>query len=484
MAKLHYKIHTGKQHGLEDMMEEILDEDVKYSLIILPDSSSNDGDYHLELKDIGIPCLVLDHHIYDGDTFNAVIINNQLSPNYTNKDLTGAGVVFQFCRYIDELLHTDYAWRYVDLAALGIISDMGSVLNYENRYIIKCGLEKEHKNFFFQTVLDKQAYSIGDNLNSISISFYVTPLLNALIRVGTMDEKSRLFEAFIRGHEKVPSTKRGEKGMFETLATQMARVCTNARTHQNADKDKAVENLSIRIENEGLDQHQVLVVLLREEDDFPSTLNGLIAMQLCSKYKKPTLVLRPNNEGYARGSARGPSESELPSLKRYLDSTGLFEYNAGHDMAHGSSIKIKYIDTLLEKADQELAKYDFNNEFYSVNFERKAYDEDLSAIIYDIDNYKSIWGQGCPEPLIAINNIDISKKDISVIGKNKDTIRFTVNGITYIKFHAKEMIAELENYDSMRLEVIGRANVNEWMGKFTPQVMINNYSVCDNSLMF
>ena len=150
-AKLHYKVHTGKQHGLEDMMDEIVEDDIKYSLIILPDSSSNDEEYHLELKDIGIPCLVLDHHIYDGNTFNAVIINNQLSPNYTNKDLTGAGVVYQFCRYIDEKLGINYADNFIDLAALGIISDMGSVLNYENRYIIKRGLEKTHKNFFFQT---------------------------------------------------------------------------------------------------------------------------------------------------------------------------------------------------------------------------------------------------------------------------------------------------------------------------------------------
>lgn len=195
-------------------------------------------------------------------------------------------------------------------------------------------------------------------------------------------------------------------------------------------------------------------------------------------------MLRPNKEGYARGSARGPSDTEFPSLKRYLDSTGLFEYNAGHDMAHGSSIKIKYINELLEKSDKELSCYDFNSEFYSVNFVRKAFDEDIENIVYDIDNYKSIWGQGCPEPIIAITNLDISKKDISVIGKNKDTIRFTINGITYIKFHAKEMIANLSNYDNMRLEIIGRASVNEWMGKRSPQIFIDNYNVIDNTLIF
>mgnify|MGYP003289183667 CR=1 FL=1 len=66
-------------------------------------------------------------------------------------------------------------------------------------------------------------------MNYISIAFYVTPLINALIRVGTMEEKENLFLAFIDGEKIVPSTKRGEKGMNEKLATQVVRNCVNAR---------------------------------------------------------------------------------------------------------------------------------------------------------------------------------------------------------------------------------------------------------------
>ena len=82
-------------------------------------------------------------------------------------------------------------------------------------YIDKQGLEKPIKNFLFQSFLDKQSYSIGARMNYISIAFYVTPLINALIRVGTMEEKENLFLAFIDGEKIVPSTKRGEKGMNE-----------------------------------------------------------------------------------------------------------------------------------------------------------------------------------------------------------------------------------------------------------------------------
>ena len=66
---------------------------------------------------LGTSVLVLDHHITDTElSENAVIINNQLSPNYKNKELTGAGVVYQFCRYLglklgNPLLISIWTWR-------------------------------------------------------------------------------------------------------------------------------------------------------------------------------------------------------------------------------------------------------------------------------------------------------------------------------------------------------------------------------------
>jgi len=43
----------------------------------------------------------------------------------------------------------------------------------------------------------------------------------------------------------VPSTKRGEKGLTETISTQSARNCTNAKARQNREKDKAMDLLNI-----------------------------------------------------------------------------------------------------------------------------------------------------------------------------------------------------------------------------------------------
>ena len=102
---IEYWLHENKQHGLQDHIDRLMEENHSYDLIILPDSSSNDATYHDMLETIHIPCLILDHHITDVKlSDNAIVVNNQLSPEYKNKDLTGAGIVYQFCRYIDSLI--------------------------------------------------------------------------------------------------------------------------------------------------------------------------------------------------------------------------------------------------------------------------------------------------------------------------------------------------------------------------------------------
>jgi single-stranded-DNA-specific exonuclease len=53
-------------------------------------------------------------------------------------------------------------------------------------------------------------------------------------------------------------------------------------------------------------------------------------MKCAARYQKPTLVLRENNKGYSRGSARGINNSKLEDLKGYLTELGLFEYCQGH----------------------------------------------------------------------------------------------------------------------------------------------------------
>lgn len=489
--QIDYILHEGKGHGLSDTIDTILDDidknERKLRYVILPDSSSNDYDYHEQLAALQIKCLILDHHIVEDDTQfsdSAVIINNQLSPNYINKDLCGAGVTWQFCRLCDMHFGTNYADDLIDLAALGIVSDMMSMLSVENRYIVYWGL-RQIKNYYFQALCEKQSFSMGGKVNPTTIAFYITPLINALIRVGTMDEKRRCFEAFLDGHQMVPSQKRGAKGTYEEVAIESARECTNARAKQNRTLDKAVEELEIKIFKYDLLENKILFIRL-EDEDFPSELNGLTAMKLAAKYKKPTIVARLNDEGYDRGSSRGLNESALKSFKDFMNESGFFEYTAGHDNACGISILDKNLHAFHDYANEALKDIDFGENWYEVNFERFAADIDLIALIYDLAAHEDLFGQHNNEPLIHITDINLNKNEIAIIGKNADTIRIEKFGVIYLAFHAKDMIEKLANEPSntIKLEVVGRANLNHYAGRTTPQIFIEDYQIDDGTLGF
>ena len=82
---------------------------------------------------------------------------------------------------------------------------------------------------------------MGDEITPIGVAFYIVPMMNALIRVGTMEEKERLFLGLIDGRRLVPCNKRGAKGTEEFVAIESLRECTNAKSKQDRIADQMVQ---------------------------------------------------------------------------------------------------------------------------------------------------------------------------------------------------------------------------------------------------
>jgi len=307
-----------------------------------------------------------------------------LSEDYPNKDLSGVGVVYKFFELFEAMTDTDITVpinEYRDLVALGMISDVMKMYSLENRYICKYGLSHIN-NIFFRTLVKKQCYSlfgIGEDkwtdsyysngeLTQLKVAFYITPLINALIRVGSPIEKERLFEAFVTPNKNVPSTKRGEKGKEETISTQSARNCTNAKSRQTKERDKAAELLDIQISNNCLDTNKILV-LSADDLDVSNTLTGLCAMNVAAKYKKPVLLGRLSPDGKEiKGSIRSFDNSPLPNLKDFLQESGLMNFVEGHQGAAGFGIPANNVDKLVEYANEKLKDVNFNEGYYEADF--------------------------------------------------------------------------------------------------------------------
>lgn len=474
-----WTLHTKKQHGMEDKIEWLMDIEKKYDLIIQPDSGSSDQKFHDTLWEYcHTPVLVLDHHIQDAPTADyTVIINNQCSPDYENKALAGAGVTWQFFRYVDFREGTNDADKYIDLAALGCISDMMVGTTMENRYIFCEGLARIKNKFFFEMVRYR-AYSLGNKLTQIGIAFYITPLINGMIRSGLQEEKEMMFEAFINPDKMIPSGKRGHKGEMVNICEEVIRLCVNARARQNRMIEKMEEKVDGRIMEDGLLDNKILLVELQPEDDFPSEINGLLATRLVTKYQRPVMLGRLNSEGYSRGSIRGMNGSELTSFKDLLEDSGCMEYVQGHDNAAGYSIKESKVPQLLKYANGVLADTNFSDGYYMVDFNRDCNADDLPDIVKSVCDFSDSWGQGSPEPVFYIKNFQLAKSNFTIMGKDNNTIKFINNGITFIKFKAADFIKDIANASApIKMNIIGKANRNEYCGRITYQIFIEDWEI-------
>ena len=486
---IEYHIPDGKEHGLDTIMP-LLEHEQKYDLIILPDSSSNDYECHKKLNEMGYEILILDHHEAEKYSENAIVINNQLSKNYPNKSLSGVGVVYKFLQLLDERNGFNSADSFLDMVAVGECGDMMDLNTLENRFISDYGFS-HLKNEGLRQLIKLQGYSIfgvkleeitdsfldNASITPINAAFYIAPLVNALIRVGSSKEKELLFQSFIKGKNIVPSTKRGHKGETETIAEQSARNCYNARNRQNKEKEKALELLDIQISNDCLDDNKILI-LNADDIDVSNTLTGLCAMGVAAKYKKPVLLGRVNKEGYLKGSMRGRGESELKDFRSFLLSSGYMDYVEGHNNAAGFAIKESDVSKLYDYANKELANINFNEGFYEADFIVNGNCSYLNEMIFDLWKGKNIYGQNCPEPIIITQNLTIRPDNIKIIGAYKDTVKITFNNTTFMKFKAKELIEQLQNYPGGFIAtIVGRPSVNSWNGTETPQILIEDIEI-------
>ena len=228
-----------KMHGLKGELDRIPD-DIK--LFIIADASTNDITECNELINKGVDIIVLDHHdenyqeeseeAYDyKESINnkAIIVNNQLSPNYKNKNLSGAGIVYRFLQALDEALWEDYADDFIDLCCLGNAADVMDMRSLETRFFVNKGL-KNFKNKFLQALVEAQSFSMKGILDIHNITWYISPVINAVTRMGSMEDRELLFRAMIEQDEEFDYQKKNGDIIKENIYDRAARTAKNIKS--------------------------------------------------------------------------------------------------------------------------------------------------------------------------------------------------------------------------------------------------------------
>lgn len=490
ISKLKYILHDGKQHGLEDTVDQLLkDEETKF--VIIPDAGTNDIEQMQRLIDAGKFILCMDHHESDNwlKTDNCIIINNQIC-DYPNKNLSGAGVTWQICKAYDKIMDLENleSWnganQYIDLAALGNLSDMMDYRSVETKAIIDMGLGNIHNPFFYY-MCEKNKFSIDKmgGINYMSMAFYVTPFINAIVRSGTMEEKDLIFKSMLKFYafDKIESGKRGHKGELVPRVEEAVRIAANVKARQTKLQDAAMDLLEQRIQSGRLTENGIIVCCC-EPGEVEKNLAGLVANKIQAKYQHPCLVLtkskgKDDKEYYYRGSARNYSMSEIEDMRQLCEDTGDVEYAQGHSSAFGISIPESKLDDFIQKTNSIYSEA-AQEPVYWVDFEWFNKDIDAQKILLIAQN-KSTWGQGLPEPYIAIRDIPLTSVQLLSPDKNPTLKIHLSNGVDIMKFKSSQEEFEQFTKPNMYLTAVCRCSKNEWNGRVTAQLIIEDFYISE-----
>ena len=221
----------------------------------------------------------------------------------------------------------------------------------------------------------------------------------------------------------------------------------------------------------------------------PQNITGLVAMDISSIYKKPTLILRPVNEDgciYYRGSGRATPVEGFDSFMDALLATNIMDYVEGHDNAFGASVMEDLIPMLTEELNAALSNVDFENSL----FVHCCMDDENwnSTVIKEFAEAVPVFGQGIPQPVFHFD-FQIKPSDFRIQGSRGDSLKFQYKGIVFVIFFAKDQVDKylklseqcLKQKKEIHVECIGKASINEYKGYRNINITLDGLelSLCD-----
>lgn len=431
-------INEGKVHGIQ---EEFLSSNLYNlaDLIIVVDSFNSDTEIYDRIcrPEDNKALIVLDHHTIK-DSFKPLthIYNIVSSANdYPNPHLSGSGVTWKFCRYIDELSGTSYAEEFIDLAAVGIIADVCNVgpNSLENRTICHLG--------FDQVVNPGLVALLGKStMTSTDIEFTIAPLINAANRMRSNKVALDLFLA-----ETSVDAKKFVKHLKKLREDQKALI-------------PALEEMLIN-QVEAQKEAPCYYFMMAEG---PKELTGLLATRLCAKYCRPVMVLHESDTQYA-GSMRAKG---LEDFGKIINESGLGEA-LGHENSAGIVIPKENFESFKSYIQTVLSSITFKESVKAdITITRTQITPYLLTKLKEINR---ISGEGFPSIKVLIEDIDNYKVNELSGGKHLCIETSDMKFIIW-NFSKWETI-----HSNSKFSAIGTLEENFFAGRRSIQVLMDDY---------
>lgn len=403
-------------------------------VLIIVDSSTNDYETCKELLDCGIEkIIILDHHPVTKKNDFAIVVNPQLEEDpYPNKDISGSGVCWKVCQVLDDMTGNDFSEDLIDLAGLGIVSDVMSMRDMENRYIVSQALDNMN-NIGLLAIISKNDYLDLFNLTTKDIGFSITPLLNAVAR---LEQIELALELLITDDEDRAN---------EIVDTMMQ--INESRKQMQAAYIKKFEPLINPDDN-------IIVIV---DDTIGKGFSGLVAGDLASKNQKPVAILRKTKGSkMLSGSFRSYGDFKLKTFFENMDFK--FSVMEGHEGAGGIGLKEEKLQEFISLTNEKLESENFEqNHYYDIVIDSNEITEDM---LYEIADFNRLSGRGITEAKFLVTNLLPEEK--KTMGKDKSSLKVICsNGLNLMKFRTDKKF--ISSFPIMiPCEAVGGLSLNIW----------------------
>lgn len=328
----------------------------KCKLLITVDCGITAANEIAQVVEQNVDVIITDHHEPTDKiphcvaTLNPKLMGNQ----YPNRDLTGVGVAFKLAHAITNQLVAEGRLspkkidlkRYLDLVALGTISDMGALMG-ENRILVRYGLRQLRKT---KRIGLSKLISICDvDLNEITtftVASKIAPRLNSL---GRIDDPQKGVQVLL-----IRNAVTAEKMAQELDLNNIER--------QKIERTMSADVESIILANPEILKRKAIII---HSDKWHPGVIAIISTRISKHYNRPTVIIAVDKE-IGKGSLRSIHEFPLlPALKECSDMLLNF---GGHDFAAGLTLKEGNIEAFTNKftsiADKILTDKDVVTKLY------------------------------------------------------------------------------------------------------------------------
>ncbi|MGC6500320.1 MAG: single-stranded-DNA-specific exonuclease RecJ [Henriciella sp.] len=427
-----------------------------------------------EADRIGLPVIVIDHHLMGRHAPPAAALVNPNRPDDTSGQghLAAAGVVFVFVAALNRLARArglappgglpDLV-NWLDLCALGTLCDM-SPLQGVNRAFVRQGLRvlSRGQNTGLQALAEVAGIGRVDSV--YHATFVLGPRLNAGGRVGDPWIAAKLLATDDRG---------------EALAL-------SERLHALNEDRKAVE--AAILEQATSEAERTLMadpdcgILIAAGEGWHPGVIGIVAGRLKDRFHLPSIVIGWG-EGLgpvAKGSARSVRGVNIGEAISACAREGVILSGGGHAMAGGLSLA----------PDQLPALRDWMRDHMATFREARAAARELhidavlstaAVTVETIDQIETLgpFGQAAPEPVFALSDVSITHTRRIGDLHLKCTIEDGQNRFEALAWRVVGTPLGDGLMQPRRVHLAGRLKVNDWQGRRRPQFEVIDAAPAD-----